>query len=760
MKKILKITFVLLFLALSFLTVQQQVLADEANGVALPAPELYAPFDKATSEKSKPLFTWEHFPEADRYRWEILEKDTGVTIKKAYYDASTRCSGDTCSIPCPVELTNGAYKWHVVAIDDDGGYQLGTWSTYNVLYIGTEVYPRPALRSPGADAIVYGGRPTFKWYPVVGDDITYAAIELTDVNGDLVGLWNAAVDNDTCPTYCEYRIPLNLSLVPNGNDGFGDYNWRVQVMNADKSAVSPYSVQRTFTYTQLDRVTLLSPADGTLTAESSPTMEWTPVTGATYYIFNVRGLDDSILTWDLVPATACDATTCSAEPSVTLPSGDWQWHIRSKNGTNYGRWTSYWDISIAAVAAPVLVSPADGAAVHDSQPDLVWERAEGATNYVVEVTDPSDALVGSWDYGDNYCGTSTCTFTVPTSLGSTFGTYHWRVKGQDGGQDGIWSETRSFTYTGLGTVTLVSPENPTTIGDSTPVLTWTTVEGAGTYNLHVMYASNSVTLVQDQIPAADCDTETNTCTAVPSMPLQPDGEWKWQVRAENGTNYGAWSSTWYITTNTSSGTEYDFEFDDGVDPTTTYGWVENNDTWYVWSTGSGYYRGNEYEGADGGFLATTYYDLALTDAIFESRIQANGTDAAIGFTLIFRGSFDGSDNFDDGYMVSVMEGSTGILCRFWQVENGSPIEPLGEVVWEGDGIGEIPTVAFEWHVYKLELFGNTMTFSIDGNDVHTLSGLDPVLGSGRFGMDLESAAEDHNLYILSDWVHITDMSMP
>jgi len=377
---------------------------------------------------------------------------------------------------------------------------------------------------------------------------------VTDENGDLVGLWNAPVDNDACSPYCEYRIPLNLGNVNNGNNGYGVYSWRVQVMNADKSQVSRYSPQRTFTYTQLDRVDLISPADEVTTGDSTPVMSWSTVPGATYYILNVRTLGDVILTWDLVPASSCDEDTCTAVPSEALQDGDYKWHVRSKNGINYGRWTAYREISI----------------------------------------------------------------------------------------------------------------------------------------------------------------------------------------------------------DTSGLIQYNFEFNDGVDPT-TYGWVESDNTWYIFNQ---YYRGNENADpeAEDSYLASTYYDHIFSDAVFESRIQTSGDDADLGFTIIFRGQFDVTNHFEDGFIAKVIEDSEGIRVYFFRIENGLPAESLGEVICSGDG-GELPTPAGEWHVYRVEMFNDTMTFSIDGNEIHTLSGLSTSLSTGVFGLDIESSSE-HNLYMFADWVHISEVAVP
>ena len=62
-------------------------------------------------------------------------------------------------------------------------------------------------------------------------------------------------------------------------------------------------------------------------------------------------------------------------------------------------------------------------------------------------------------------------------------------------------------------------------------------------------------------------------------------------------------------------------------------------------------------------------------------------------------------------------------------------------------------------MYRLELFGNTMTFSIDGEELHTLADLNPALNAGMFGLDIESSSL-HNLYMEIEEITMIDMDTP
>jgi hypothetical protein len=307
---------------------------------AVGRPTLIEPINNRATTEVRPLFSWGHVAGADRYTLEVRDNATSVLVTRASYAADVRCDADTCGVPSPEDLPIGVFKWRVRAFIGDEG---SDWSVYHVLTVGENVFDKPRLRSPGVDATVYGGRPTFKWYKIESGDtslITRANVELIDAEENLVGYWSSTVVNNDCYLYCDYRIPLNL------NTNYGDYYWRIQVTSDDGSKLSEFSDWRKFIYTRLDRVTTYSPEDGTSTLESRPTFSWSTVPGATYYIFNIRDMADNIITWDLVSASTCGSGICEAQPSVSLPVGDYKWHIRSKNGTNYGIWTPYWYLTV------------------------------------------------------------------------------------------------------------------------------------------------------------------------------------------------------------------------------------------------------------------------------------------------------------------------------------------------------------------------------------------------------------------------------
>lgn len=94
----------------------------------------------------------------------------------------------------------------------------------------------------------------------------------------------------------------------------------------------------------------------------------------------------------------------------------------------------------ASLAAPALVSPADGAVTGDADVTLAWEPVPGADHYVVEVSRTADFEAAEPTI---VAGT---TFVFPAGrlpLNRT-GSLYWRVRGAVDGREGAVSTARAF----------------------------------------------------------------------------------------------------------------------------------------------------------------------------------------------------------------------------------------------------------------------------------------------------------------------------
>jgi hypothetical protein len=191
----------------------------------------------------------------------------------------------------------------------------------------------------------------------------------------------------------------------------------------------------------------------------------------------------------------------------------------------------------AALAAPVLIAPGNGATGVSTAPTLSWHPVNDATGYGLQV---------ALDEGFTHVVVSRTqaeTTAEVTGL-STSTTYWWRVHAyREGHGAGPWSAVWHFTTKApepLAAPVLVAPPNGATDQPATVMFKWHPVTGATRYWLQVSRNEGFTDLV------ANHDGITGTAKAVSGLPVGVK-LW-WRVKALNATQQSPWSDVWSFTT--------------------------------------------------------------------------------------------------------------------------------------------------------------------------------------------------------------------
>jgi hypothetical protein len=179
-------------------------------------------------------------------------------------------------------------------------------------------------------------------------------------------------------------------------------------------------------------------------------------------------------------------------------------------------------------APPTLQSPASGTAFFD-QPTFRWSPVLGARKYEFQVAqDPSFGNPIDDVTTDATAYSSDTTYPADTIL-------YWRVRGADENGIGLtWSSTGTFQKTLAAP--LPSSTNPTA-GESLPIWTWSSVNGAVSYDLAIDSPDGTTRTFNDfRMPATSFQKLTGT------------GVFHWRVRAEfpkqgTGKTPGPWSAS-------------------------------------------------------------------------------------------------------------------------------------------------------------------------------------------------------------------------
>ena len=135
---------------------------------------------------------------------------------------------------------------------------------------------------------------------------------------------------------------------------------------------------------------------------------------------------------------------------------------------------SLYGLRIPAVGTPILTVPANGASGVATAPGLVWNAASNATSYDVYVgTTPSPALVAT------VAGTAFQPGTLTAGV-----TYYWRVVAKNASGSAT-SNTFSFTVASAIVPTLLAPADGATAVALVPVMQWSAVPGATSYDVYI-----------------------------------------------------------------------------------------------------------------------------------------------------------------------------------------------------------------------------------------------------------------------------------
>jgi hypothetical protein len=306
------------------------------------------------------------------------------------------------------------------------------------------------------------------------------------------------------------------------------YYWRVNARNS--SGEGPFTGIATFV-TGLDVPVLTSPSNGAANVSPTPRFSWRPVPFATSY--RVRVSTDSTLTGTTVfdDSTIVDTTRVG---SALTYGQKYYWRVRAKNTDQTGAFSSAWWFT-AGVAAPTLVSPANGSTNVSVNTTLKWTTVPFATSYDVQLGTNAAFTSGVVVFD------SLKTDTTRAVSGLSPGTvYYWRVRARSALGAGEFGATWSFT-TGLAVAQLVSPANNSTGQPVSLAFLWRRVSNATAYAFQLGTDPTFATgLVKNDTSVAD------TTRFVAGLAYKTT--YYWHVRARQGAATGPFSETWNFTT--------------------------------------------------------------------------------------------------------------------------------------------------------------------------------------------------------------------
>jgi hypothetical protein len=500
-----------------------------------------------------PQFSWDAVPGAARYEVE-------VNPSQDFAPGSRVCCNEgafgTSLSPLRL-LPNNTYFWRVRAIDVDdnaGRWNLGPVfkKTFDAV---VPTIPHLHVRDNLADAAPAKGptglpttdSPVIAWDPVPGA----SSYQITVAPWDSPGFCNWTATGTRAITFTtattawaplgfSSRRPLGPGAPPVAASAWrmadgASYCVRVRARSdrdaSSREIVSDWTQIRdlgkpAFTYERYDPGSCTAtsmpasayrgPRSGTLTSRT-PLFTWDRVPGACgYFVVVARDADFTKIVDIAFTNHAAYAPLTAAKPTAYADeTTSYYWAVMPTEGvTGDGLSTQPQEDHPQAFekrsVPPALLSPAPGADV-TGQPAFRWGAAEGARRYRIQIaTDPT--------FGDPIAdvATNATAYTSTSALPADTALY-WRVRANDENNVGLtWSETREFRR--RLPVPVPAVDNPLG-GETIPVLQWSPLEGAVSYDMHV-----------EQADGTKRDF-TMRSTAFTPIVFFGTGVWHWQVRA-------------------------------------------------------------------------------------------------------------------------------------------------------------------------------------------------------------------------------------
>ncbi|MFC2058568.1 hypothetical protein ACFLTS_02855 [Chloroflexota bacterium] len=502
------------------------------------APNLTSPADAVVIADRQPMLHWEHVTDPSGLETYVVEVDNDPNFDPAMMTAW----GFTYnSMNMTLVLPDGTYWWRVRA-DDNAGNE-GAWSEVWTFTVDGTPPEAPDLVSPVHEAIISDSTPSFDWTDVTdpAGGVTYGIqvadnIDFTAPAIDLSDLGVSAYTSTALPDGTYYwRVNATDGL---GNEGAWSGAWSFTIDTIEPSAP-----------------VLSLPADGLITGDNTPTLDWGDVTDASGVTYDVQVdyVDDAFGSL-IVDETGLDDSFFDI--IAELPDGTYYWRARAVDNSvpsNTSAWSEVWSFTVDTTApgAPVLSSPADAQTTGDNTPTLDWGDVTDPSGVTYEVQlDNTDDTFGSLVVDESGLGDSFFDILAPLPDG----TYYWRARAVDNAvpaNTGAWSEVWSFTVdtTAPAAPALASPSDTEIINDNTPALDWDDVTDPSglTYELQVDNNAEFLSPAVDEIGLADSFFDV--------LVTLPDGTYSWRVRAVDGvvpSNVGEWSEVWSFTIDTTA----------------------------------------------------------------------------------------------------------------------------------------------------------------------------------------------------------------
>lgn len=290
---------------------------------------------------------------------------------------------------------------------------------------------------------------------------------------------------------------------------------------------------------------LISPSNGALLNDNTPTFRWSAVTGPSGVNYTLQYSSDNTFQTGTTVDNLLD-NTYTVPDNVTLVDNKYYWRVRAADGVGgVSNWSDIWWFTVDATPpqVPSLISPSNSALLNDNTPTFRWSAVTdpSGVKYTLQYSTDNTFQIGATvdNLTDNI-------YTVPDNRVLVDNKYYWRVRAVDGaGNVGNFPGFRWFTIdaTPPQAPTLLSPSNSSLLIDNTPTFRWSAITDPSGIKYSLQYSTDNTFQISTTL-----ENLTDNIYTVPDNRALVDNKYYWRVRAVDGAgNAGNWSSVWWFT---------------------------------------------------------------------------------------------------------------------------------------------------------------------------------------------------------------------
>ncbi len=366
-----------------------------------------------------------------------------------------------------------------------------------------------------------------------------SVVETSNVNFN----WTAVEDADNyqlqiaVPDFVNATQILTDSILPETSYSLfmesSSYQWRVRALNENSETIYTtvsFTVQPEIFDEDIseETVSLIAPTDNATLGENPIVFSWEEVPFTESYVLQIATPN-----FDNAVQIVVDETLNATTSSQTLDNGEYEWRIKAQNSVSETLYTtasfnvaieSTGDISDETV---ILTAPSDNSILETNSIIFTWEIIEFAEEYVLQIATP-DFENATQVIVDETLAENSSTQTLED------GAYQWRVKAINSTSETAYS-TNTLTVNTQANfpdreVIIISPPDNFVSNAQDVNIQWQAVEDATLYRIQIIDPADS-SVISEQ-----------TITAISAIVTFPEGEYVWQVRAENATENTQYTS--------------------------------------------------------------------------------------------------------------------------------------------------------------------------------------------------------------------------